>query len=77
MGLLRRVRRAQGAAQVLAAVAYEGSAVDTRSAADAVERLTATEQETARLAAIHQAEFDAMAERLLALQAELSDYIDR
>ncbi|MFI6034468.1 hypothetical protein ACIBBD_09930 [Streptomyces sp. NPDC051315] len=44
---------------------------------EALGRLTATEREAARVAAERRAEFDAMAEQLLTLQAELSAHIDR
>ncbi|MFD9003393.1 hypothetical protein ACFV0T_20850 [Streptomyces sp. NPDC059582] len=45
--------------------------------ADALERLTAAEGDAARLAAERRAEFDAMTERLLTLQTELSLHMDR
>ncbi|MFF0203369.1 hypothetical protein [Streptomyces sp. NPDC005017] len=48
-----------------------------RHHAEALERLTTTERDAARLAAERRAEFDTMAEQLLALQRELSAHIDR
>ncbi|QJT05166.1 hypothetical protein G9272_36715 [Streptomyces asoensis] len=45
--------------------------------AEAVERLTDAEREAAHLAAERRAEFDAMAEQLLTLQAELSAHMDQ
>ncbi|MCF1596140.1 hypothetical protein [Streptomyces muensis] len=49
----------------------------TRRHTEALELLAASEQEAARLAAERRAEFDAMAEQLLALQSELSAHMDR
>lgn len=45
--------------------------------AETLERLATTERDAARLAAERRAEFDAMAEQLLALQSELSAHVDR
>ncbi|MCM1972416.1 hypothetical protein [Streptomyces sp. G1] len=45
--------------------------------AETLERVAAAEREAARLADLRRAEFDAMAEQLLALQAELSAHMDR
>ncbi|CAL9422185.1 hypothetical protein SUDANB105_01866 [Streptomyces sp. enrichment culture] len=45
--------------------------------AETLERLATTERDAARLAAERRAEFDAMAEQLLALQSELSAHMDR
>ncbi|MFB7650798.1 MULTISPECIES: hypothetical protein [unclassified Streptomyces] len=48
----------------------------TRLHTDALGRLTAAEEEAARLAAARRSEFDAMAEKLLVLQAQLSAHIE-
>ncbi|MEV5321332.1 hypothetical protein AB0K92_27420 [Streptomyces sp. NPDC052687] len=45
--------------------------------AETLERLAIAERDAARLAAERRAEFDAMAEQLLALQSELSAHMDR
>ncbi|WP_327186003.1 hypothetical protein [Streptomyces sp. NBC_01334] len=45
--------------------------------AEALQRLTTAEREAAHLAAERRAEFDAMAEQLLGLQAELSAHMDQ
>ncbi|MGW0186097.1 hypothetical protein ACWDV7_10145 [Streptomyces sp. NPDC003362] len=45
--------------------------------AETLERLATAERDAARLAAERRAEFDAMAEQLLALQSELSAHMDR
>ncbi|MFE8011885.1 hypothetical protein ACFU3O_03985 [Streptomyces antibioticus] len=49
----------------------------TRLHTEAVERLTAAEREAAVHAAEHRAEFDAMAEQLVALQTELAAHMKR
>ncbi|WP_328870978.1 hypothetical protein OHT76_13120 [Streptomyces sp. NBC_00287] len=49
----------------------------TQRHTETLELLATTEHEAARLAAERRAEFDAMAEQLLALQSELSAHVDR
>ncbi|AXL92087.1 hypothetical protein C4J65_30190 [Streptomyces sp. CB09001] len=48
----------------------------TQLQAEVLSRLTTAEEEASRLAAVRRAEFDAMAEKLLDLQAQLSAHMD-
>ncbi|MCX5040595.1 ATP synthase subunit B family protein [Streptomyces coelicoflavus] len=48
----------------------------TQLQTEALSRLTTAEEEASRLAAVRRAEFDAMAEKLLDLQAQLSAHMD-
>lgn len=69
--------RLQGELAKAPQVAEAARAEAVRVHTEAVERLAATEGEAAEEAARRRAEFDAMSERLLALQAELSAHVDR
>ncbi|MCX5372050.1 hypothetical protein [Streptomyces sp. NBC_00103] len=69
--------RLQGELAQAPSTAQAARAEAERLHAEALQHLTTAEREAAHLAAERRAEFDAMAEQLLTLQAELSAHMDR